>query len=67
MQLHDRTYFIQRAVEERIAAEAASCEASRCRHLELAAAYEILSDDGLAILPVAPTRLVARRLREPTA
>ena len=65
MELADRTYFIQRAGEERAAADAAKCEAAKIRHLQLAAAYESRSNDSLAILPLAPDRVMGRRMRQP--
>lgn len=39
MTLADQTYYLRRAFQEDEAARAATCEAARERHLELAAAY----------------------------
>ena len=63
MMVEDRTYFIQRAVEESEAAEAATCEEARRRHLEMAAAYQAICQDGPSILPVVPTRSSKREER----
>ena len=56
MMIEDRTYFIQRAVEESEAAEAATCEEARRRHLEMAAAYQTKCQGGSIILPAVPKR-----------
>jgi len=63
MMIGDRTYFIQRAVEESEAAEAATCEEARRRHLEMAAAYQTKCQSGPTILPAAPARSSKRANR----